>query len=165
MNLNATLIIEVVSFLILLGLLVKFFYRPVLGLLDKRASQIQQARTKIEEDLSSAEKMHQQAQQLLEESKHKALKIKESINLGAEQARQKIIAQAQDEAKKILRSSQQEIINETKKAKGRIKNEIANLSLQAAEKILLRKISPGDQKRLIKELIKEIDSGRKTSGR
>ena len=164
MSLNATLIIEVVSFLILLGLLLKFLYRPVLNILDKRAEEIKEANRKIQENLCLAEKERERTQQLLAESKNQALKIKEKAGLDAEQLRQKIISQARDEAARTLRASQQEILNQAKKAKEELKAEAIDLSLKAAEKILRRKFASEDQKRLIKELTEGI-SERSSSGR
>lgn len=165
MNLNATLIIEVLSFLILLGLLIKFLYRPVLNILDKRARQIQEANKEIQENLASTEKERARAEQILAESRSEALKIKEQVNLDAELIRQKIINQAKDKAARVLRASQQEIVNETQKAKEKIKAEVIDLSLKTAEQILRRNISHKDQKRLIKELTKEINNGGRTPGR
>ena len=164
MNLNATLIIEVLSFLILLGLLIKFLYRPVLNILDKRAKEIKEANQKIQENLDLAEKERERTRQILAESKNQALKIKEKAGLGAEQLRQKIISQAGDEAARTLRACQQEIVNQTKKAKEELKAEVIDLSLKAAEKILRRKFAPKDQKRLIEELTEGIN-GRSSSGR
>ncbi|MBU3933736.1 MAG: F0F1 ATP synthase subunit B [Candidatus Omnitrophica bacterium] len=164
MNLNATLIIEVLSFLILLGLLIRFLYRPVLNVLDKRAAEIKEANQKIQENLCLAEKERERTQQLLAESKNQALKIKEKAGLDAEQLRQKIISQARDEAARTLRASQQEILNQAKKAKEELKAEAIDLSLKAAEKILRRKFASEDQKRLIKELTEGI-SERSSSGR
>ena len=164
MNLNATLIIEVLSFLILLGLLIKFLYRPVLNVLDKRAEEIKEANQKIRENLDLAGKERERTRQILAESKSQALQIKEKAGLGAEQLRQKIISQARDEAARTLRASQQEIVNQTKKAKEELKAEAIDLSLKAAEKILRRKFASEDQKRLIKELTEGI-SERSSSGR
>ena len=164
MNLNATLIIEVLSFLILLGLLIRFLYRPVLNILDKRAEEIKEANRKIWENIGLAGKEREMTRQILAESKNQALKIKEKAGLDAEQLRQKIISQARDEAARTLRASQQEILNQTKKAKEEIKAEAIDLSLKAAEKILRRKFASEDQKRLIKELTEGI-SERSSSGR
>lgn len=164
MNLNATLIIEVLSFLILLGLLIKFLYRPVLSILDKRAAEIKEANQEIQENLNLAGKERERTRQILAESKNQALQIKEKAGLDAEQLRQKIISQARDEAARTLRIFQQEIVNETKKTKEELKAEAIGLSLKAAEKILRRKFAPEDQKRLIKELTGGIN-GRGSSGR
>lgn len=164
MSLNATLIIEVLSFLVLLGLLIKFLYRPVLNVLDKRAAEIKEANQKIQENLDLAGKERERTRQILAESKNQALQIKEKAGLGAEQLRQKIISQARDEAARTLRASQQEIVNETKKAREELKAEAIDLSLKAAEKILRRKFASEDQKRLIKELTEGI-SERSSSGR
>ncbi len=165
MNLNATLVIEVLSFLILLGLLIKFLYRPVLNILDRRAEEIKEMNQKIQGSLASAEREHSRAEQLLAETKSEALKLREKAREDAELARQKTINQTKDEASRILRAGQQEIVNETKKAREKIKGEIVNLSLKVAEKILRREFTPKDQERLIKELTKGIDNGRGASGR
>lgn len=156
MNLNATLIIEVLSFLILLGLLVKFLYRPVLGILDKRADEIRQKNRQIQESLSRAEDQRLKAEEILAESKNEALQIRERISLDAEKLRHKIINQAKEEADKVLSSCREEILRETQKLKEKIKDEAVDLSIKAAEQILRREFSPKDQRRLIEELTEDI---------
>ena len=54
MNINATLIIQLVSFLILAGLLAKFFYRPLTEFLDKRAGQVQSVIEEAKNDQQQA---------------------------------------------------------------------------------------------------------------
>lgn len=164
MNVNATLIIEVASFLILLVFLIKVLYRPVLDLLDKRAEEIKKSNQKIKADLVFAENERSRAEQILTESKHQALKIKEKMSLDAEEARQKIISQTKEEAKRMLNTSQQEISHEIKKAKEKIKDEIIDLSFREAEQILRRQFTPKDQEQLIKDLTEELTDGRGTAG-
>ncbi len=165
MNLNATLIIEVLSFLILLLVLIKFLYRPVLDMLDKRAAAIREASEEIQQGLNSAKSEQARAEQILVESRRRALRIKEKAGLDAELARRQALSQTKEEVARMLHSGRQEINQEVRKAREKIKGEIIDLSFKQAEQILRRKFSPEDQKQMLEELTKELTDGRGDPGR
>jgi F-type H+-transporting ATPase subunit b len=145
------------SFLILLFVLGKFAWKPVMKSLKERE-------TRIEEALHSADKAREEMhelkfsnEQLLKEAKEErdallrdARKIREDM---LEEAKGK----ANDEANRIIQNAKESINFEKLAAIHELKNQIAILSIEIAEKIIKEELSKDDhQKKLIEKLLNEV---------
>ena len=145
-----------VVFIVLIILLKKFAWSPILKAVDDRNNSINEA-------LSSAEKAKSEMEQLSADNKkilNEALIERDAIIKEARDIKIKTIADAKNnasiEAEKIISSAKEQIKNEKMKAMTELKNEIADISIQMAEKII--KTEPKDaksQKKLIEEDLKK----------
>lgn len=157
MDLNViTIIIEVASFLILMGLLTRLLYRPLLSFLDKRAQAISRMGQEAKEDREASQRELDQSKEELHKAKLEALGMRETTKVEAEGIRQKVLKEAKQQADAMVERSKGEIQKETEKAKLEIKKELADLSIRVAEKILMRRIKKEDQERLVQNSIKEM---------
>jgi F-type H+-transporting ATPase subunit b len=127
---------QIVNFLILLFILYKFLYKPVLGLLQRRTAQIEKSLAdakKIEENLKKAEEerlvqlveARREAQQIIEEAKKEGEKIRN-------QAKEL----AQEEAQKIIENGRIQIERQKESLLREIKQEIGNLVVYSTRQIL-----------------------------
>ena len=140
MNLNATLIAQLVVFFILAWFTMKFVWPPIVKALDERA-------TKIAEGLAAAERGKQSLELA---SKHSAETVREGkekvveLLVQAEKQSQKIIeeakVQARIEADKVIAGAKAEIEQEAARAKEALRERVAELAVAGAEKILRREI-------------------------
>lgn len=147
---------QILGFLILMWLLRKFAWGPVLGMLearreriagefreaDKRKADAEALRAKYEQELKGIEA---QARQRLQEA------IAEGQKVAAE-----IKAQANTEASQRLERAGDEIVREREKAKEVLKEQIITLSMRSAEKILRQKLDDPAQRKLAGEFIDEV---------
>lgn len=157
MNLNATLVIEIISFLILLFILYKFLYRPLLSFMDKRQKAV---RDMIESAQSAEEKAKVYAEQThkaLDMAKEEILKIKEENRKISDAQRRKILEQARKEALVLIAEAKARLSQERESVIKEIKSEIAAISVDIAKRVLGREIKPDDHKRLIEESIAQIE--------
>ncbi len=157
MNLNATLIIEVVSFLILIGLLTKLLYRPLLNFLDERARGIKEAVEEADKNRNLAQAHLGEARKHLEQTREEALEIKEKAKVEAEEARVRLLDIAQTQAKELKEEMRQELTEEVEKVSKELKKKLGELSVMIAEKVLGREIKEKDQRKLIEETLKELE--------
>lgn len=145
----ATLII----FLILMALLKKFAWGPLMGIMQKReeliASEIEAAETARKE----AAKALEEQKALLKEARTEAQKIIESAKKQAEAQSAEIVEAARQEANRLKESAVREIENEKEKAIASLREEVVSLSILAASKVLEKEISEEDNSALIKETI------------
>lgn len=159
MNLNFTLILQVISFLILLTLLTKFLYKPFKKYLEDRARRaenlIESARAAEEKAKSYAD----QTRQALEAAKNEALEMKDKTKRLADKERLDTINQTKIEAHHLLEEAKRQIAKAEKDATKRIRSKIGDLSLDIASKILAREIKKRDHAKLIDESIEEIENG------
>ena len=145
-----------VVFIVLIILLKKFAWSPILKAVDDRNNSINEA-------LSSAEKAKSEMEQLSADNKkilNKALIERDAIIKEARDIKIKTIADAKNnasiEAEKIISSAKEQIKNEKMKAMTELKNEIADISIQMAEKIIKKELKDAkSQKKLIEEDLKK----------
>lgn len=145
------------SFLFLLLILGKYAWKPVMKMLKEREDRIEDALTQADKAREEMKQLKFSNEQLLKEAKEErdeilreARKIKESI---IEEAREK----ANTEANRILENTRESIHFEKMAAITELKNEIATLSLQIAEKILDAELADKDkQNQLINRLLGDI---------
>lgn len=147
----------VLSFSMILFILKKFAWKPILKALKERENTIDTA-------LKSADKAREKMEQLKadnEKTIKEAKNIRDSLLKEARQVKDEIIVEAKQkadsEATKIIADAKRKIENEKEAALDEIKNQIAGFSVEIAEKILKKKLEKTkDQKDLINELIDEI---------
>jgi len=159
MNLNLTLILQIISFLILMGLLTKFLYRPLIRILEQRSSQtakdIEDARRSREEAKRYAEETHN----ALNMAKEEAIRIKEQARKDTDSAIRNILDEARKESMSIIDEAKKQLQKEADNARLSLKKEISLFSIEIAKKILKREITERDHEKLIEGSIKDLDNG------
>lgn len=150
------IIMQIVNFAILLWLLNKFLYKPLVGFLDKRADEIQSTIDNAMSLKDEAEAMSDQAKKGIEDARKEAKNISQTVLDQSQNDRQKMIKEAEQKVQIILDSGRKEVENSIRKAKQELKEQIADISVDIATKIIEKEMSPGDHERLIKDHILEI---------
>jgi len=157
MNLNFTFVLQIISFLLLLGLLTRFLYKPLTKYLDERAQNIRQMLEAAKQAGEKAQKYAQQTQSALDSARADALKIKEEARRLSDEERRKVVAEAKKEARFLIEEAKAQLGRERERAFKKIKSEAAALSVDIASKILGREIKPEDHQRLIEDSIAGIE--------
>ena len=148
---------QTVIFIFLILLLKKFAWKPILDAVNEREEGIKNA-------LLSAEKAKEEMASLQsnnEETLKKARSERDSLLKEAREIKQQLIdeakSEAKNEAKKIISQAQETIQNEKNAAIVDLKNQVAGLSIDIAEKVLKEKLSDDKaQMKLVKDLVKEV---------
>lgn len=156
MDINATLIGQLLTFLILVWFTMKYVWPPI-------TKSLQEREKKIAAGLEASERSKRE----LEETEHKVLKMIRDAKLEASQIvdqAHKRSAQIIDEAKesariesgRILEHAQDEIAREVTQAKEGLRKQLATLAIAGAEKIIQRNLDPSAQAKLLDEFAAEI---------
>ena len=148
----------VVVFTLLIILLKKFAWKPILEAVESRSNS-------IEEALNASEKAKAELTELNAENdklRKQALADRDALLKEAAATKAKILADAKNQAKseseKILTNAREVIKNEKMAAITELKNQVALLSLDIAEKIVKEQLTSSDkQKSLVDNLIKEVN--------
>jgi F-type H+-transporting ATPase subunit b len=152
----------IVTFLVLVWLLAKFAWRPLLAALEQRrktiAGAVDDAR-KAKEDLATVQ---QQAAQVMTEARREADAVVTRTRADADRLREELRTKAAAEAATITKNAEQQIQRETARAISVIREEAVDLSLAVASKILGRTVTAADHQALIDDVIKEV--GQSKSG-
>lgn len=158
MNIDfSQILIQIIAFIIMLGVLKKFGWQPILDLLHARQQKIQSEFDSIANEHDQVQKLTQEYKDKLKEIDAEARrKIQEAVNQGNEIAQQ-IKHDTQAEAKEILLKTKQDVENEIDKAKHQLKNDIVNIAVNAAQIILEEKIDKAKDTELISNFVKEAE--------
>jgi F-type H+-transporting ATPase subunit b len=148
---------QTIIFILLIFLLKKYAWKPILDAVNEREEGIKNA-------LLSAEKAKEEMASLQsdnEETLKKARAERDSLLKEAREIKQQLIDdaknEAQSEAKKIISQAQETIQNEKKAVISDLKNQVAYLSIDIAEKVLKEKLSDDKtQMNLVKDLVKDV---------
>ena len=146
-----------VMFSIVLFILKKFAWKPILKALKDRETSIRDALMSADSAKKEMEKLKADNEVVMAEARAE----KEKIVQEARQIREKIIGEAKNEAaeevKKLLKTARTDIENEKVAAIQEVKNKVAELSIEIAEKILREKLADTpEQRSMINRLVREV---------
>ncbi|WP_425464028.1 F0F1 ATP synthase subunit B [Oceanobacillus piezotolerans] len=154
------MLIQLATFLILLILLKKYAWGPLMNMMQKREEYVAGEIDAAEKSRKEAETAAKEAQAQLLQVKQEAQKmIEDAKNAGVKQE-QDIIETARKEAERIKLQAQAEIQNEKELAIQALQSQVASLSVLIASKVIEKEISEQDQEKLINEYIKEVGEER-----
>jgi F-type H+-transporting ATPase subunit b len=155
-NINATLIIQMIVFLILVGFTMKFVWPPIVKALDERASRIADglsAADKAKVELSNA---NQRVEQQLAAARTDAAKRLADAERLAQQMVEEAKGRAAEEAAKIIAAARAEAEQESVKARNVLREQVAGLAVKGAEQILRREVDAGVHAELLGRLKAEL---------
>jgi F-type H+-transporting ATPase subunit b len=146
----------IATFLILLALLARFAWRPLLDALEKRQDAI---RTSLDDARKAKEelaRLQAESARILAEARTEAANIISSTRSDAARFGDEMKQKARADAEVLVRNAQREIDTQTNRAIETIRREAIDLSVAVASKILRRDISKADNERLVDETIREM---------
>jgi len=153
-------IFAIANFLILVGVLTKFLYKPLLTMLENRKNAIKESFDNAEAmNRKAEEKMASYSKQIANVEAEGREIIKNAKQKAEEQAQQ-IIDEANAKAGEILLAAEREIQREQAKALADMKEYVASLALLAAEKILEKDIQMEGQDGVIDNILKQAGEGK-----
>ncbi|MDZ7765289.1 MAG: F0F1 ATP synthase subunit B [Melioribacteraceae bacterium] len=157
LDVNPGLIIwTTVTFILLLFLLKKFAWKPILNSLNDRELFIKDSLQKAENAQKEAEALLKKNEENLGKAEEEAQKV---INQGreySENLKSQMLDEAKQEAKKMIDDASAQIEQKNKEAFNNLKAEIAEIAVNAAEKIIRENLDQEKQKQLVEKYIKDI---------
>jgi F-type H+-transporting ATPase subunit b len=150
----------ILTFLILLALLAKFAWRPLLEALERRQDSIRKSLDDARQAKQELERLNAESQRILAQARTEADAILSSTRSDANRFRDEMKQRAQTEAAAIVKNAERQIEQETARALQQIRSEAVDLSVAIASKILQRNVSKEDNARLIEETFRQIEAQR-----
>jgi len=145
-----------VIFVVLIVVLGKFAWGPMLGALKQRENFIRHSLEQAKDDRVSAEEMVQEYTAKLEAAHSEAKKIVEEGRDGGEKIRLRLEGEARDESEKMVERAKREIELAKQSAIKDIYSETAGLATEIASRIMKRELNAADHERLIAESLDEL---------
>ena len=152
-EINATMIAQVVNFLILAAILRALAYKPVAKMLKQRSDKIQETINKADADKKAAEETLAQYKSQLADAQRRAQEIVDKAEVTARQERDALVAETKKEIERLKQNAQVEIQNERNRAFEQMQKEIVTLSLAAAEKVVAKNLTSKENDKLVNDFI------------
>ena len=152
-EINATILAQIINFLILVIFLRAVAYKPVARLLQQRSDKIKGDLDKAEADRKAAEQTLADYKAQLADAHKKAQDIVDKANLTARQEHDAAVAETRREIERMKLAAQAEIENERNRAFDEMKSQVVSLSLAAASKVVSKNIDTKENDRLVTEFI------------
>lgn len=156
MNLNATIIGQMIAFALFVSFCMKYIWPPIMHALDERKKKIADGLAAAERGKHEQELAEKRAQQVIHEAKDQAGEIISQ----AQRRGNEIVDESKDNARiegdRILTSAQAEIESEANRAKDELRSQVGSVALAGAAKILGREIDDKAHTDLLKELVGQI---------
>ena len=140
MYLNATLLAQIVVFIILALFTMKFVWPPIVKVLDERAAKISEGLADAERGRQSLAFADRKAAETVREGKEKAAEVIAQAEKRAEQIIEQAKADARIEAEKVMAEAKAEIGLEEARMRESLRGRVADLAVAGAEKILQREV-------------------------
>ena len=145
-----------ITFIVLLLILWKAAWKPLVEALDSRAEKVRGDIENADRSRQEAEKLLAQHKAMMDNAKNEAAKVIADSKSEAEKVKNDIIAKAGADAKDLSDRVKKEIALAKDKALAEIKAEVVTLSTEIAAKIINKNLNPNDQKALVEETLNKV---------
>jgi F-type H+-transporting ATPase subunit b len=146
----------VVTFIILLVILRKLAWKPILKSLSDRETLIKDSLEKAEIAKQEAEKLIEENKANLDKAEEEAQKIIAQSREYAEKLKTQMLEESNAEAKKRLEEAKVEIDRKSQEAFNQMKEQIASIAVEAAEKIIRENLDEKKQKNLVNKYLDDL---------
>ena len=150
----------IITFLVLLALLAKFAWTPLLQALETRQNAIRKSLDDAQQARQELERLNSESTQILNRARVEAEAIITQSRSDGDRLREEIRARARTEADNIVKNAERQIQLETSRALEQIRREAVDLSVMIASKIIQRNLTREDNEKLIDEAMKQVESQR-----
>lgn len=155
MNLNATLLVQMLCFITFVLITMKYIWPPITSILEKRRKEIADGLAAAEQGKKELELAHYKMKEILTDAKTQAAHIIEQANTRAHRIVEDAKEKARDEGERLVRLAQDEITQRYISAKTDLMKNVSQIVIAGAEKILQHEIDKASNDRLIRELVSD----------
>ncbi len=151
------IISQIIAFLIMLWILKRFAWKPLLQIMEERRHHIRSEFDAIDQQKLDIKKLQADYEKTLKGIDAEARKrLQEGVDEGRKIA-QDIQQSARVQSQDIIKKAHDEINEEVAKAKLQLKNQVVDLAMQASGKIMQNSMDAGKQRQLVTEFLKEAE--------
>ncbi|MCH8982076.1 F0F1 ATP synthase subunit B [candidate division KSB1 bacterium] len=145
-----------ITFIILVLILKRVAWKPILTALDNREKQIADSLNKAEQAKKDAQKILEENQASLAKAEEESKKIIDESRGFADNLKEQMLKESKDQQQKIIEDASAEIERKKNAAFEELKNQIAEISIIAAEKIMKENIDADKNKKIVEKYLTEI---------
>ena len=146
----------ILTFLVLFFVLAKFAWKPLLAALEARENTIRSSLEDAEKAKTELERLNAESEEIIAKARSKAQSIHVEARAAAEKIKTDLMSEAEEDAGKIRDEAEKQIRVEKEKAINEIRQEVVDLSLAVAEKVIKKNLSKEHNQDLIENSLKNL---------
>ena len=155
-NLNLTLLLQTINFIILAIVLYKFLFKPLGSFMEKRSEGIRHSLEEAKQARDEVLRARSEYEESLRAARQEAAALRQRMDREITEERERLSQQSREEAHRMITQARAEIDQEVRRAKAELRDETVTLSLTAAERLLRRNLAEEDHRRLAEQYIEEL---------
>jgi F-type H+-transporting ATPase subunit b len=156
LNINLTLIVQMLVFIVLIWFTMKFVWPMILGPMEERSKKIALGLAAADRGEESLAKARDEAETIVRAARERASQIVDQANHHANELVEEAKGTATSEALRIKAAAEQQTELESSRARESLRREVAQIAVQAASKLLEREIDPKTHADLLSKLATQI---------
>lgn len=150
------ILFQIVNFGIIVAVLYKFLYKPILKILDQRSQKVSQGLQAAEANLKAQEELDDKVKSELKQAQSEASKVIKSAKTDAEKQAQEILAKARGEATTIIAKERAGMEASFAQEKKQMEADFAAMVTQTTKELLTTYLTDSEQKKIIEHQIKDL---------
>lgn len=148
---------HMLGFVIMVLLLKKFAWKPILGILEERRNKIKSEFEHIDQEKTEVSEVKADLEAKLKDIDNiSRQKLNEAVSEGQKIAAE-IKEQGREEAKEIIERAKAELARDVEKARAQLKEDMVNITVAAAEKLIRSRLDATEHRRMISEFIDGVE--------
>jgi F-type H+-transporting ATPase subunit b len=148
--------VQIISFLILVWIIKRFAWKPLMNMMEKRRQLIADSLATAEKERAEAEQIRQQYQEEMLKARQEAQAIIEKATKSSEELAAEILSEARRENERMKQAALADIERERARAVAEVRAQVIDMSIAVAEKIIQKKLDLQGQEALIDQFIEEV---------
>jgi len=152
-----TIFWTLVTFLVLVVLLGRYAWKPLLGALDERETSIRESIDQARKDREDAEGLIQQHRELLDQARRERAEAVAAGQRDAEKLKGEILEEARSQRARLLEQTEAQVQAGMRQARSELRNVAVDLAIQAAEKLITKNLDEQTQRKLIEEYLADLE--------
>ena len=152
-SLDWSLLIQAFNFLILLVLLTKLLYKPLLAKMDERTKAIQRSLDEAQAARAEAQKERDDFAAKIQAANVEAQRIRAEALKDAADEQRRLVDAAKAEAARLVASARQELDQDVRRARQELRQEVADLAIAVSERLIKKSLNDADHRRVVDDAI------------
>jgi len=155
-NFDKSLIIQAVNFLLLLFVLTKLLYRPIVAKMDERTQAIKKSLDEAQAARAEAAREREEHAARIQAAHAEAQSIRAAALKEAAEEQHRLVEAAREEANRLVTSTRAELTQEVRQARQALRQEASDLAVQVAERLIRRSLRDDDHRRIVDDAIARL---------
>lgn len=155
-SLDKSLIVQAINFVLLLIVLQRLLYRPLMAKMEERTRAIQRSLDEAQAARSEAARQQEENATRLRAAHAEAAKIREQALKEAGEEQKRLVEGAQAEAKRLVETARTQMEADIRRAREELRREIADLATSVAERLVRRTLRDEDHRRIVADAVARI---------